>query len=158
MHDIRAEFQAAYSKFAGRAALQALLKRDVKEMEERMGTYREAKKTVEDINDNPSSTFSAAINKLSVMTKAEQNAMYARNASRLLAMATRGEGVRLTNNRVHTPSSIDWVDRGAQPAVKDQGSCGSCWAFAAVSAIEGRYYALTGDQEEFSEQELLDGK
>ena len=52
--------------------------------------------------------------------------------------------------------SIDWRDQGAVVAVKDQGACGSCWAFAAVGAMESAYHRTTGLLETFSEQQLLD--
>ena len=40
--------------------------------------------------------------------------------------------------------------------VKDQGSCGSCWAFAAVTLVE-TYYARKGNTlTKFSEQQLVD--
>ena len=39
---------------------------------------------------------------------------------------------------------------------KDQGSCGSCWAFAAVGAIEGNYSKNFGQKLVFAEQQLVD--
>ncbi|KAF6158433.1 hypothetical protein GIB67_022030 [Kingdonia uniflora] len=54
------------------------------------------------------------------------------------------------------PASIDWKKKGAVTKVKDQGSCGSCWAFSAVAAIEGINQIKTGKLISLSEQQLVD--
>jgi len=54
------------------------------------------------------------------------------------------------------PASVDWSAVGAVTPVKDQGSCGSCWAFSTTGALEGAYKIKYGLLESFSEQYFVD--
>ncbi|KAL8487519.1 hypothetical protein ACS0TY_023994 [Phlomoides rotata] len=54
------------------------------------------------------------------------------------------------------PDSIDWREKGAVAPVKDQGSCGSCWAFSTIVSVEGINQIATGSLISLSEQELVD--
>ncbi|XP_034481884.1 cathepsin L-like [Drosophila innubila] len=54
------------------------------------------------------------------------------------------------------PKSVDWRKLNAVTPVKDQGKCGSCWAFAAVATLEGRHFLKTKELINLSEQNLVD--
>uniref|UniRef100_A0AC34F5M8 Uncharacterized protein n=1 Tax=Panagrolaimus sp. ES5 TaxID=591445 RepID=A0AC34F5M8_9BILA len=53
------------------------------------------------------------------------------------------------------PDSIDWREQRVTQ-VRNQGNCGSCWAFAAVGALEGQYRRKKGRLLSFSAQHLID--
>jgi len=53
-------------------------------------------------------------------------------------------------------TSIDWREKNVVTRVKNQGSCGSCWAFSATGSIEVAVAIETGNLISLSEQQLMD--
>ena len=68
----------------------------------------------------------------------------------------------INTNPVHiknsnsAPDSFDWRDKNILPQVKDQQTCGACWAFSLIANLESLYAIEKGEIENFSEQFLID--
>lgn len=56
---------------------------------------------------------------------------------------------------VSLPRSLDW-SKNATTKVKDQGRCGSCWAFSAIQGVESSLFLSTGALVDLSTEELVD--
>ena len=98
-----------------------------------------------------------AVNAFADMTEAE---LQRRFTSRALQKGMRTLGMPSVRARpadaARLPKQFDWVEKGAVSPVKNQKSCGSCWAFGAVGTMEGQWFLRTGKLAEFSEQNLVD--
>jgi len=68
---------------------------------------------------------------------------------------TEGRVLNISDVPQRSTKEIDWRSNGAVTAVKDQGSCGSCWAFSTVEEIESALFMVSGKLEGMSTQQAI---
>ena len=108
-------------------------------------------------NSNPKHTFKLELNKFADMSTEEFAKTYlgAKIEDIDIPENLQGELVDERNGNL-TEATVDWVAAGRVTRIKDQGQCGSCWAFGTTGALEGLAAKNTGSLQEFSEQQLVD--
>lgn len=62
---------------------------------------------------------------------------------------------RNVGNATANAKSIDWKAKGALTPVKNQGQCGSCWAFSATEQLESQYFQKFGVLKELAPQQIV---
>ena len=118
----------------------------------RLGVFQENLKRYEELNIlNPEAVF--GVTQFSDRTPAEMEAYMG-----LMLPAEQEYTEVYTYDPSEVVGAFDWASKMA--GVKNQGSCGSCWAFSAVAAVEGRYHLTTKKKDRvdvpFSEQQVVD--
>ncbi|XP_061456670.1 procathepsin L-like isoform X2 [Rhineura floridana] len=102
------------------------------------------------------SSFHLAMNHLGDLTDEEFNQMLNGFRSDLAEPASKTVVLFQESATLETPEGVDWRAKGYVTPVKNQGHCGSCWAFSATGALEGLLFNKTRKLVSLSEQNLID--
>lgn len=94
-------------------------------------------------------SFTLGVNQFADLTVAEFTATY-------LSSFNRTRPLRTKYLNIKTATSVDWRTNGAVTPVKNQGQCGSCWAFSTTGSTEGRNQIKNSELVSISEQQLVD--
>jgi cathepsin L len=101
-------------------------------------------------------SYQIGVNQFSALTKKEKNDFHGR--SKGAKAQHKPKNLRnLLKSVKHTdqlPASVDWRDEGIVTPVKDQGHCGSCWAFAATAVLESHVAKESGLLFDLSPQQI----
>jgi C1A family cysteine protease len=102
-------------------------------------------------------TYTVALNMFADLTSAEFKAIYLGYKPEL----RRDKKVQVTLSDLKAPETypngaLDWTTMGAVTPVKNQGQCGSCWAFSTTGNMEGTIAIMYGSLISLSEQMLVD--
>ena len=109
-----------------------------------------------ELYDSGSVTFSKSINQFSDMTPEEVEGFYRgyRHTRKLGDVIWSVDNQNITLKDV--PTSYDWRDQGAITPVKNQESCGSCWAFASTETLESHHFIKNSELVVLAPQQLVD--
>eukprot|EP00442_Polarella_glacialis_P035962 CAMPEP_0115123794 /NCGR_PEP_ID=MMETSP0227-20121206/47796_1 /TAXON_ID=89957 /ORGANISM="Polarella glacialis, Strain CCMP 1383" /LENGTH=395 /DNA_ID=CAMNT_0002526317 /DNA_START=35 /DNA_END=1222 /DNA_ORIENTATION=+ len=149
--DFNAEFQRGYEP----GTQQYTLRRNL---------FEEKVRSILAHNADPTMSWKRGINQFADMTQEEFRQSgrlgYDRRLARHLGSKQGLSGnIRPSawkgDNDPAMPPSVDWRNKGVISNVKDQGQCGSCWAFATTAVIESHVALATGTLEVLSPQQLV---
>ena len=119
----------------------------------RASIFSETLKQIEAHNADPSNTWTMGVNQFADWTEEEFRNQRLSDSQDCSAT----KSAPRASNYKWLPTSVDWREMGVVTPVKNQGSCGSCWAFSAAAALES-HWAITTRTGLFnlSEQQLVD--
>jgi cathepsin L len=107
-------------------------------------------------HNNSNATWKETINSKSHMTATEKKASHGRKKGKISRRETQMDLPADFELKPLTqlPPSVDWREMGVASAVKDQGNCGSCWAFSATAMLESHAAIASGQLFDLSPQQI----
>lgn len=127
----------------------------------RLGIFLSNSRYIQEFNRRKGLTYHLSVNQFSCFTSAEYESLLGAKRGHSKIPLFEGpfknqKSDKKGKNPFSTPDFCDWREKGVVNPIKDQGSCGSCWAFSAISTSETAYAITSGELLQFSEQNLVD--
>jgi cathepsin L len=110
---------------------------------------------IQSVNSDSTKKWKAGLNKFSDLTGAEFKAQWTNKDMLENARPDHG-AIEVTLDTSNLADSVNWVTAGAVNPVQDQGHCGGCWAFSAISTIESAHFIKTKSLVKLAEQQCID--
>ncbi|RDY11411.1 Senescence-specific cysteine protease SAG39, partial [Mucuna pruriens] len=129
---------------------------DDTEKQKRFLIFKNNVEYIESFNAVGNKSYKLAINHFADLTNSEFTASYSSGYKRSYESRTIQTSFKYENLSNDIPTAVDWREKGAVSPVKNQGKCNCCWAFSAVTSIEGIYKIATGFLMSLSTQQLVD--
>lgn len=121
----------------------------------RLNTFYKNYMKIVQVN-NADLKWKAGLNKFSDMTEEEFRAKYLGFNPNMVKAMTKGKKLQAQRQLTETPVSLDWRKKGAVGPIRNQGQCGSCWAFASSFTVGAQYFIKSGNLVDISAQQLID--
>ncbi|KAL1193219.1 Germination-specific cysteine protease 1 [Cardamine amara subsp. amara] len=133
----------------------------INEHEKRFNIFKDNLRFIDLHNENnKNATYKLGLTKFTDLTNDEYRSLYLGARTEPVRRNAKANNVNkkytAAVNVGELPATVDWRQKGAVNPIKDQGSCGSCWAFSTAASVEGINKIVTGELISLSEQELVD--
>jgi len=149
----------SYEKFTEFVSMYHKTYNSTKEYWYRYNIFKNNYLKINEVNSNNNS-YTLGINKFADLTHREFSSKYfglGKNFTKGIKKNMYKRDTRFTDKPIgDLPDSVDWRADGLVTNVKDQGQCGSCWAFSAIATLEGQHSRKAGKIVSLSEQNIVD--